>query len=208
MNGLGIFVKATPQSTLGLEELGELWHRVMTFPAQSGYFATDKPNSRFRGKQPMVRGVCFTFNAGRPCVGCRYDHKCSKCGGRHAATSCHSAPNIPNQPEIALSQLHHIINSPPVTPLTSTLSPLLQQYDPRLKQFLIDGFSFGFRVAFVDTSRLRLASNLRSAKEQPEILAAKLEKELCAGRIYFFTFRHSSKENPRRVSAYTPFVIP
>ena len=59
----------------------------------------------------------------------------------------------------------------------STLSPLLQQYDPRLKQFLIDGFSFGFRVGFVGTSQLRLASNLRSAKDQPEILAAKLEKE-------------------------------
>jgi hypothetical protein len=91
---------------------------------------------------------------------------------------------FPNQPEIELSQLHHIINSPPVTPVkVSTLSPLLQQYDPRLTQFLIDGFSFGFRVGFVGNSRLRLASNLRSAKEHPNILAAKLEKELCAGRI-------------------------
>ena len=91
---------------------------------------------------------------------------------------------FPNQPEIELSQLHRIINSPPVKPVkVSTLSPLLQQYDPRLKQFLIDGFSFGFRVGFVGTSQLRLASNLRSAKDQPEILAAKLEKEWYAGRI-------------------------
>ncbi|CAH3107526.1 unnamed protein product [Porites lobata] len=73
----------------------ELWHRAVTFRAKSGYFATDKANSGFRGKQSMVRGVCFTFNAGRPCAGCRYDHKCSKCGGRHAATSCQSASNIP-----------------------------------------------------------------------------------------------------------------
>ncbi|XP_044162926.1 uncharacterized protein LOC122947575 [Acropora millepora] len=73
----------------------ELWHRAMTFRAKSRYFATDKPGSGFRGKQPMVRGVCFTFNAGRPCAGCRYAHNCSKCGGRHAATSCQSAPNIP-----------------------------------------------------------------------------------------------------------------
>ena len=91
---------------------------------------------------------------------------------------------FPNQPEIELSQLHHIINIPPVTPVkVSTLSPLLQHYDPRLKQFLIDGFSFGFRVGFVGNSRLRLTSNLCTAKEQPKILAAKLEKELCAGRI-------------------------
>ena len=91
---------------------------------------------------------------------------------------------FPDQPGIELSQLHHIINSPPVTPVkVSNLSPLLQQYDPRLAQFLIDGFSFGFRIVFVGKSRLRLASNLRSAKEHPNILAAKLEKELCAGRI-------------------------
>ena len=89
---------------------------------------------------------------------------------------------FPNQPEI--SQLHHIINSPPVTSVkVFTLSPLLEQYDPRLTQFLIDGFSFGFHVGFVGTSQLRLASNLCSAKDQPEILAAKLEKEWCAGRI-------------------------
>ena len=48
---------------------------------------------------------------------------------------------------------------------------------------MIDGFSFGFRVGFVGTSQLRLASNLRGAKDQPEILAVKLEKEWCAGRI-------------------------
>ena len=99
------------------------------FRAKSGYFATDKPNSRFRGKQSMVRGVCFTFNAGRPCAGCRYNHKCSKCGGRHAARvrPVNLAQTFPNQPEIELSQLHHIINSPPVTPVkVSTLSPLLQ----------------------------------------------------------------------------------
>ena len=48
---------------------------------------------------------------------------------------------------------------------------------------MIDGFSFGFRVEFVGTSQLRLASNLRSAKDQPEILAAKLEKEWSAGRV-------------------------
>ena len=45
---------------------------------------------------------------------------------------------------------------------------------------MIDGFSFGFHVGFVGTSQIRLASNLCIAKEQHEILAAKLEKELCA----------------------------
>lgn len=67
----------------------ELWHRAVTFRAKSNSF--DRSNSRFKGKQPFSRGVCFTFNAGRPCAGCRYDHKCSKCGGRHAATSCQSS---------------------------------------------------------------------------------------------------------------------
>ena len=36
-----------------------------------------------------------TFETGRPGAGCRYDHKCSKCGGRHSATSCQSASNLP-----------------------------------------------------------------------------------------------------------------
>ena len=87
---------------------------------------------------------------------------------------------FPNQPEIELLQLHHIINHPPVK--VSTLSPLLQHYDPHLKQFLINGFLLGFSIGFEGNSRLRLASNLCSAKE-PKTLPAKLEKELCTGRI-------------------------
>ena len=85
---------------------------------------------------------------------------------------------------------------------------------------MIDGFSFGFRVEFVGTSQLRLASNLRSAKDQPEILAAKLEKEWSAGRVVgpfsrppFDNFISSPlgvvpKKTPRAISYYTPFVIP
>ena len=38
----------------------ELWHRAMTFRAKSRYFATDKPGSGFRGKQPMVRDTPIT----------------------------------------------------------------------------------------------------------------------------------------------------
>ena len=86
---------------------------------------------------------------------------------------------------------------------------------------MIDGFSFGFRVGLVGTSQLRLASKLRSAKDQPEILAAKLKKEWCAGRIVgpfssrppFDNFISSPlgvvrKKTPRAISYYTPFVIP
>ena len=55
--------------------------------------------------------------------------------------------------------------------------------DPNLKIFLIDGFSLGFRIRFAGASKSLLAPNLRSADEQPEVLSAKLDKELSAGRI-------------------------
>ena len=65
----------------------------------------------------------------------------------------------------------------------SVLEYLLSTYEPNLKSFLIDGFSLGFRIGFVGTSKSLLAPNLRSADEQPEVLSAKLDKEWSAGRI-------------------------
>ena len=60
---------------------------------------------------------------------------------------------------------------------------LLQGYAPALKQYLIDGFSFGFRIKFMGERRPFESPNLKSAQEQPHVVTAKLEKELEAGRI-------------------------
>ena len=52
-----------------------------------------------------------------------------------------------------------------------------------MKQFLVDGFSFGFRIKFMGERRPFESPNLKSAREQPHIVTAKLDKELAAGRI-------------------------
>ena len=89
-----------------------------------------------------------------------------------------------NLPISEFKQLQGILNSPPVTPVkVSQLNNLLFCYDIDLKKFLIDGFSFGFRIGFVGPHLSRKSSNLRSAEEQPEVLSTKLYKEWSAGRI-------------------------
>lgn len=86
--------------------------------------------------------------------------------------------------EMEQAQLQRVLNHPPVTPVrVLTLKSLLSNYDPHLAKFLIDGFSFGFRIGFVGSAIPRIARNLRSAEEQPEVLACKIGKELSAGRV-------------------------
>ena len=95
-----------------------------------------------------------------------------------------SLPQLGTMGEIGRRQLTLILNSPPVTPVrVSALKSLLSTYDPDLKNFLIDGFSLGFRIGFAGTSNSLLAPILRSAEEKPEVLSAKLDKERSAGRI-------------------------
>ena len=80
--------------------------------------------------------------------------------------------------------LNRIVNSPPVTPVrVAVLNNLLSGYDPSLRKVLVDGFSLGFRIGYIGTGKSFIASNLRSAVEQPEVLSAKLGKEWTAGRI-------------------------
>jgi hypothetical protein len=42
-----------------------------------------------RTSPPAVQNSCFNYNKGAPCTKepCRYEHKCSKCGGDHTALS-------------------------------------------------------------------------------------------------------------------------
>ncbi|XP_044183018.1 uncharacterized protein LOC122963589 [Acropora millepora] len=68
----------------------ELWHRAVTFRANYSPFQPGKPNAKYKGKPSMAKGVCWTFNAGRHCPGCRYEHKCHKCGGKHTGAQCQS----------------------------------------------------------------------------------------------------------------------
>ena len=72
----------------------------------------------------------------------------------------------------------------PVTPLrVDRLDFLLHGYDHDYKRFFIDGFTFGFRLGFMNNERPLESSNLKSALSQPQVVSAKLEKERTAGRL-------------------------
>lgn len=63
------------------------------------------------------------------------------------------------------------------------LNFFLTGYHPPLRQFLVNGFRYGFRVGFVGERRAAQSPNLKSALEQPQAVRYKLLKELAAGRI-------------------------
>ena len=56
-------------------------------------------------------------------------------------------------------------------------------YDRTPKQYLVNGFRFGFRITLIGEITSFDAPNLKSALQNPEILFSKLSKELDHGRI-------------------------
>ena len=77
------------------------------------------------------------------------------------------------------------LRSPPVTPVkVDRLDNFLTHgYDSVLRQYLIDGFRFGFRINFVGERAVSECSNLKNALSHPDIAAAKISKECDAGRF-------------------------
>ena len=75
---------------------------------------------------------------------------------------------------------HRALHSNPVTPIrVDRLEVLLDGYDIILKQFLVDGFRYGFRVNFVGERASSESPNLKSALERPDITRTKLYQEPC-----------------------------
>ena len=63
------------------------------------------------------------------------------------------------------------------------LEQLLTAYSPALKTFLVDGSLFGFRTHFLGEKFSFESPNLKSILQSPEIVSAKLQKEIDTGRI-------------------------
>lgn len=79
-----------------------------------------------------------------------------------------------------------LISQPPVTPVNlEHLKFYLQGYDESLADFLISGFKYGFGVNFFGEQSSYESSNLKSAYmyDHPDVVRAKLRKEIEAGRI-------------------------
>lgn len=71
-----------------------------------------------------------------------------------------------------------------ITPIqVDKLASYLEGYDPSLAQFLINGFTFGFRIPYQGQRAFRVSKNLSSLKNNDGILQSKLINELRAHRI-------------------------
>ena len=94
----------------------------------------------------------------------------------------------PNCEQIPLSPEHQfqliLRGNSLVTPVrVDRFEQLLAGYDQTLKQYLINGFRFGFRINFIGEITSFEALDLKSALQNPDTLFSKLSKELDAGRI-------------------------
>ena len=96
----------------------------------------------------------------------------------------HNVPLVNNTKETPLRPAPQLQRHKPVTPVkVDRLYFFLTGYHPPLRQFLVNGFSYGFRVGFVGKRRAAQSPNLKSAFEQPQAVRNKLLKDLEAGRI-------------------------
>ena len=81
-------------------------------------------------------------------------------------------------------RLARLLESNPVTPVRiDRLTTVLRDYDPFLKHFLIQGFSYGFHIHYSNLRSSYEFPNLLSANDQPNIITEKLHKEIEASRV-------------------------
>jgi hypothetical protein len=59
----------------------------------------------------------------------------------------------------------------------------LEGYDGQLREFLLDGFRFGFKVGYTGIPLSTISPNLVSVNERPDIIKKYIDEELAAGRI-------------------------
>ena len=125
-----------------------------------------------------------------------------------------SAPPLINSAPLLPPRVDQVLQSQPVTPVkVDRLEYLLHGYPASLKEYLVSGFSCGFRINFVGDRYSFESPNLKSALEQPKIVVSKLNKEREAGRIVgpfseppFQNFRFSplSSETLAELSLFSP----
>lgn len=85
-----------------------------------------------------------------------------------------------------LAQQHHLQShkGQTVTPIqVLQLQHWLHGYDSDITKFLVEGFTYGFKIPFRGVRSFRQAKNLNSALQNPQILRQKIEIETQAGRV-------------------------
>ena len=71
-----------------------------------------------------------------------------------------------------------------ITPINaSQLEKSLDWYDTTKQQFLINCFTFGFRIPYLNERKFVQSKNLKSAQDNVPILKQELQKEVNSGQI-------------------------
>ena len=141
---------------------------------------------------PFRPAIAGNFTAGEKCSGCNFKHDCFKCGSPHPAGKCALPRQQPN-PSVPVHITQRQQTNQPLSPALSRqmstpikadkLQAYLDGYLPRSKQYLLDGFRFGFSIDYVGPRNNFSSKNLSCALDLPEGVNDKLAKELHPGRI-------------------------
>ena len=154
----------------------ELWLLSQQTPYQRTAQSSGKTN-RFVA---IPKGFCYKYHKGNECAGCNFKHTCFKCDGQHRASQCNfRGPHVnPSSPAPRLP-------SPPLpTPIrVHTLCLLFSGYIRSTVEFLRSGFTDGFPLHYEGDHVSFETTNLKSALEHPEVVDAKIKKELDAHRL-------------------------
>ena len=91
---------------------------------------------------------------------------------------------VPTPPPTSANLLHQPNNFSITTPIqVHTLANYLENYDSFLANYLIQGFTFGFRIPYQGPRLFRLSKNLPSIKGKEHILEERITQELLHHRI-------------------------
>ncbi|XP_056016820.1 uncharacterized protein LOC125676591 [Ostrea edulis] len=120
---------------------------------------------------------------------CPHPHVCQYCAAKHHRRQCPSRPKTNSKADAKPTNASNKALPPLTNYDLSIVSPVnvhylqhyLSGYDQALSNFLIDGFSFGFKIPYI--GKFRLSDNLSSLKGKEHILFDKIQKELEAKRI-------------------------
>lgn len=92
-------------------------------------------------------------------------------------------PPINNRTQPTKSENEVSLNPGVVTPVNvSALEMWLQGYDSATSKFLLDGFTFWFKITYCGSRQFRHYTNLQSAKENINILQQKIDLKVQKGR--------------------------
>lgn len=182
--------------------------------AQGLEFKLKNKNQPFRATSTQQKHrYCFSYNSNGFCKakGCPHPHVCQICAIRHHKRQCpkfrqnnkllsqtlHKAKTLAQTHRSQLESFDSIVTPINVQQLQNNLSG----FNQATSDFLIEGFSQGFKIPYTGERRFSLSQNLSSLIGKEEILQNKIDKKLKAKESPAPFFPH-----PSRISKSPPWA--